>query len=184
MKINILIRTKAGREDLLKNCLASIEKQTYKNYNIIIGSEYERPDAWLLKPDYNLGQYFYNDYCNTLKDLVTDGYFFFLDDDDVLINKYALERIAKHLKGDGLICQMQRGVAKLKPNDKQIDLNLIESGSIGMPCLILHSKYKNLIDVPATSNGDFVWIKEISKLVDLTFIKEVLVYSHKRNYGI
>jgi|694.fasta_scaffold31232_3 glycosyltransferase involved in cell wall biosynthesis len=184
MKFNILIRTKAGREDLLKNCLASIEKQTYKNYNIIIGSEYKKEGTVLLKQNLNLGEYFYNDYCNTLKDLITDGYFFFLDDDDILINKYALERIAKHLKGDGLICQMQRGENKLKPNDLQIESKQIESGKIGMPCLVLHSKHKNLVDIPATSNGDFVWIKEISKLVDLHFVKEVLVYSQKRSFGL
>ncbi len=183
MKINILIRTKKGREHLLKKCLKSIDNQTYKNYNIIIGAEYESENTILLKPNYKLGEFFYNDYCNTLKDLVIDGYFFFLDDDDILIDNTALQRIVNNLKADGLICQMKRGVNKLKPTHKQIELKLIESGSIGMPCLVLNSKYKNLIDIPATSNGDFVWIKEISKLTNLNFIKEVLVYSNQRNYG-
>lgn len=181
--INILIRTTKGRLPKLAKCLDSISQQTYRNYNVIIGADYGLPKTLLLLPNLSLGTYYYNDYCNILKEEVKDGYFFFLDDDDCLVDNTALDRIVSKLNDNGLICQMKRGNGKLKPTNERIEREIIESGQIGMPCLVLHSDHKELVDVPATSNGDFVWIKEVSKLVDLPFAKEVLVYSEKRGFG-
>jgi len=181
--INILIRTTKGRLPQLARCLKSIEEQTYRNYNVVIGADYGLPKTLLLLPNLSLGQYYYNDYCNILKEEVEDGYFFFLDDDDYLIDNTALDRIVANLNENGVICQMKRGNGKLKPSNDRIDRKLIECGQIGMPCLVLHSNHLDLADITATSDGDFQWIKAISKLVDLPFTQEVLVYSEKRSFG-
>ena len=33
------------------------------------------------------------------------------------------------------------------------------SGKIGLPCLVLHSKYKDIADIEIGDNGDYKWIK-------------------------
>jgi len=182
-KITILIRTRSGRGKQLAKCLQSITEQTYKNYEVIIGSDYGLPNSLILIPNLSLGNYFYNDYCNVLKNEVTDGYFFFLDDDDVLVDNKSLERISNSLNENGLICQMKRGNGIKKPSNEMIDKKIINMGKIGMPCLVLHSKHKDIADITATSCGDFDWIKSVSEQVELNFTKEVLVYSEKRNFG-
>lgn len=182
-KITILIRTRSGRGKQLAKCLQSITEQTYKNYSVVIGSDYGLPNSLILIPNLSLGQYFYNDYCNVLKDEVNDGYFFFLDDDDLLVDNTALERIANNLNENGLICQMKRCNGTKKPSNDMIDKQIINIGKIGMPCLVLHSKHKNIADITPVSHGDFDWIKSVSEQVELNFCKEVLVYSEKRNFG-
>src|SRR5688572_1853060 len=97
--INILIRTTKGREKELEKCILSIAKQSYSNIKVIICCD-DRENK-LLTPNHetinyayglegNL-QYFFvtptgipyhwNFYCNNLKERVTDGWFFYLDDD-------------------------------------------------------------------------------------------------------
>src|SRR5690606_15122111 len=145
-----------------------------------IGCEKPSPFDVEFIPDKSKGPFFYNDFCNDLKDKVTEGYFFFLDDDDVLSDNTALERIAKHLNGDGIICQMVRKNGKVKPSDSLIKSKHIISGKIGMPCLVLKAEHKNVADITSKSNGDFEWISEVNKKVNLSFVKEVLVYSPVR----
>jgi len=185
--INILIRTTGKRPSLI-NTLKSISEQTYTNYRVVIGSEY--PGLYTpcdkliyLTPNTSKGKYFYNLYCNILKREVTKGYFFFLDDDDVLIDKDALHRIVPHLKGDGVICMMLRGKRTLKPTVSQMDNKSICSGHVGMPCLILHHSKKNLVNIQPVSNAFYLWIKEVRRKLVPTFVKSVLVHSPKRSYG-
>ncbi len=183
--INILIRTIKSRNHLLHRCLDSIDRQTYdlKKINLIIGSELPSPFGVEFIPDKSKGEFFYNDYCNILKDKVKEGYFFFLDDDDVLSDNYVLERISKHLTSDGVICQMKRRNGSVKPSDIFIENRNVISGKIGMPCLVLKAEHKNIADITCDSNGDFIWISKVNSKIKLDFIKEVLVYSPFRGHG-
>lgn len=165
--LNILIRTMPSRS--LRMTLDSINKQTYKNVHLHI---YQ--DNTVTKFPYH-----YNLFCNELKDRVSDGWFFFLDDDDVLNSPTALADIAPHLtENEALICQMTRGNGRIKPKTRTII-----SGKIGMPCLILHHSHKHIADVPAEDNGDYLWIKSVCSQIPYKFVEKILVYSQKRNYG-
>jgi hypothetical protein len=127
--------------------------------------------------------YFYDCYCNDLKLLVKNGWFFFLDDDDVLASPTILEQLAAHLTEPGaIICQMLRnGVAK--PRDNYIHNKIIEEGKIGLPCLVLHSKYKTLSGLDGQKAGDYRYIKAVTDQVSTKFICLSLVDAGARGHG-
>jgi hypothetical protein len=89
-----------------------------------------------------------------MKQWVTDGWFMFLDSDDVLIPG-AIEKIKPHLEpGRALIVQMLRnGVPKPARAE-------IVKGRIGLPCIILHHSHKDIADVEAHEYGDYSWISK------------------------
>ena len=124
-----------------------------------------------------VNDYSYNLYCNELKANVNEGYFFFLDSDDTVIN-WSIERIKPYLQEDkALIVQMLRN-GRPKPRN-----GLIEKGKIGMPCMILHSKHKHLADVPATEDGDYQWIKAVTDKIGYEFVPIPLVDAGERRRG-
>jgi hypothetical protein len=115
--INIIIRT-SSRPKYFKNCVESIYKQTYKNWNIIVGVDdeesinYVQPEKCKLikynysnfvypkKPnseDYGLN-FVYNLYINELFNHVKYGYCLILDDDNILTKNNSLEIMASKLK--------------------------------------------------------------------------------------
>jgi hypothetical protein len=127
--------------------------------------------------------YFYDLYCNTLKLMVTDGWFFFLDDDDQLASNTVLEELADQLKQPGaIICQMLRnGLAK--PRDNYIKSKIIAEGKIGLPCLVLHSKYKEIGALDGEKAGDYRYIKAVTEQVPTKFICLPMVDAGARGHG-
>jgi hypothetical protein len=127
--------------------------------------------------------YFYDLYCNTLKILVTGGWFFFLDDDDTLASNTILEVLAGHLTQPGaIICQMLRnGVPK--PANNYIRKGVIREGKIGLPCLVLHTKYKDIGALDGEKAGDYRYIKAITDQVATKFICVPLVNAGARSHG-
>ncbi len=179
--INILIRT-SHRPDLFKRAIRSVQTQTYRNVNVIIGCDTE--ESW----DYTRGyiayrmhrdltaNHYWNLYCNQLKSLVKEGWFFYLDDDDYLVNSNALTNIAEHLinPDEGVICQMLRN-GKPKPRKELMEQKKIECGRIGAPCLFLHSSKKDIANWDGFKAGDYRWIKNVSLRLPMKFIQTVVV---------
>jgi hypothetical protein len=127
--------------------------------------------------------YFYDLYCNELKEKVTDGWFLFLDDDDQLIPG-ALQQLSEHLTGphEAMICQFLRnGVPK--PRDNYIRSKVIAEGKIGLPCLVLHSKHKALSGLDGQKAGDYRYIKEVVSQVPTKFLTLPLVNASPRGHG-
>ena len=116
--------------------------------------------------------YFYDEFCNQLKELVTEGYFIFLDDDDVI-----LTLDVPILEDHANIVQLRR-----KTTVRPIDANF-KAGQIGMPCLILHSKHRYLADIPGTGQGDYHWIKSVCSQLPINFVPTVVVGSPVRGFG-
>lgn len=190
--INILIRT-SYRPEAFKRCWASIQAQTYTNYKVYVS--FDNVDALDYIPDEvtaclpvekSKEPFGYNLYCNELKQLVTDGWFFFLDDDDVLVNPEALQTLASHIHtshiGWAIILQMCRGSFK-KPSDFDIINGNFTQGKIGMPCIVLHHSIKNYADFDCTESADYNYIKEMWRLVPCLFVPMVLVSSKRRGRG-
>lgn len=188
--INILIRT-SNRPTLFSRCLASVQAQSYQNYRIIVG--YDHASGLSYIPDdltkiYVFADrdlpYFYDCYCNVLKVLVTDGWFLFLDDDDILTRPTILEKLVSHLTHphEAIICQFLRnGIAK--PRGNYIRNRIVAEGKIGLPCLVLHSKHKNLSGLDGQKAGDYRYIKEVTDSVPTKFIELPLVTCDRRSYG-
>lgn len=187
--INILIRT-SYRPAQFARCLESIRAQTYRNIRIVVGHDRATALEYIPKEierhfvyaDNSL-PYYYDVYCNELKLLVNEGWFFFLDDDDVLACPTVLEELADQLKIPGaIICQFLRnGVAK--PRDNYIRNKIIAEGKIGLPCLVLHSKHKELSGLDGQKGGDYRYIKEVTDQVPTKFIALPLVSAGPRGHG-
>jgi len=128
-------------------------------------------------------QVWYDNYCNDLKQLVTSGYFGFLDEGDIILPG-ALAQLRKHLKGsNGVICQFSRG-GKLKPNTELIKNKQILRGKIGLPCLFLHHSHKDVADFDGSVGAaDYHWIKAVSRKVKLKFVSIPVVFAEKRDNG-
>lgn len=174
--INILIRT--HRPERFKNAFNSVVDDDCKNIILVHTYEDKNYSGDRHEP------FFYNRFCNYLKDGVTEGWFFFLDDDDTLIPG-ALAQIAGYLTDPDrpVVCQMLRN-GKPKPGDIYIEKRIVNKGRIGMPCLILHAKHKDLFTFPATEDADYQWIKTVSDKLDCKFVKIPVVDAGRRSHGV
>lgn len=190
--INILIRT-SNRPQLFKRCLDSIEGQTYNNIRVIVG--FDRKSALRYIPTDKVSEiqvfpnlskpFFYNIYCNELKQHVRDGWLIWVDDDDYLDSPTVLEDISKHLTNpdEAIICQFRRNQAP-KPSNRTMNYKQIARGKIGLPCLILHHSNKNIADIRGDHDyDDYLYIKRISELMPVKFVKQVVVNSPVRGWG-
>lgn len=188
--ITILIR-ESYRPNGFKRTLESIKSQTFKNVKIIVSYddvralEYIPEDIQTVQVFKHDAIFWYDNYCNDLKALVNEGYFFFLDSSDVLASTSVLADLWRHLKSSsGIICQMSRS-GRIKPKKDLISNRRILRGKIGMPCLFLHHSYKDVANLDGSVCGsDFVWIKAVSKKVRLKFIPLVVVACGERDNGV
>lgn len=190
--INILIRTSYRPAQFIR-CMESIKAQTYRNIRIVVGYDNYEALAYIQKQSFIYSKYFepdrslpffYDCYCNELKLLVQFGWFLFLDDDDMLTSPTVLQELSEHLTGphEAIICQFLRnGVPK--PADNYIRKGVIREGKIGLPCLILHSKHKELSGLDGQKAGDYRYIKEVTDQVPTKFITLPLVSAGPRSHG-
>jgi glycosyltransferase involved in cell wall biosynthesis len=185
--INILTRT-ANRPKEFKKCIASIRAQKYQPFKLIIATD--SPDTsmlYIVEHTEGLNReiitvqktgvpYNWNFYCNDLKEQVTEGWFFYLDDDDSLSDPRALKRIAEHLTDatHGVICQFLRN-GRPKPLSKYLVSKEIIQGKIGGSCIFLHHTHKNVANWDGNKAADFRFIKAISEKIPLKFFKTVVV---------
>lgn len=189
--INILIRT-SNQPNLFSRCIRSVDQQSYKNIRVIVSYDqdidYLPSNVETIRVERGEGKFFYNDYCNVLKSMVTEGYFFFLDTDDFLEHSNVLSFLSHHLQQHGedkaYIVQMFRN-NKPKPNNYYMDRRQIGSGHIGLPCLVLHSKYKDVATLGVNNdNDDYRYIAEVVKKVEPVFIPLVVVGTDRRSHGM
>gem|GEM_PF-5407716 len=163
ISITALIRTHPGREELTKRAILSAESEGIA-VNVYQGEK--------------VNDFSYNLYSNTLKEQVQDGYFFFLDSDDVVIPG-AVEAIKP------LLIEDQANIIQMLRNGqpKPLSRRFIQRGCIGGPCLILHSKYKAISDWTAEEAGDWLWVEGVIKQLPINFISIPLVNAGKRSHG-
>lgn len=191
MLITALVRT-SYRPELFKRCLDSIKSQTYTNMELIVSYDDERAleyipaDLKTIQVFKDLSKpFFYDEYVNQLKDEVKEGYFFVLDDDEVLSDTNCIMKISSHLKNShGVICQFSRN-GKLKPSNELIKQKRIMRSKVGMPCLFLHHSFKNIAHLNGSVGAaDFTWIKEVSRKTQLKFVPIVVAFADRRSNGV
>lgn len=162
--LNILTRTH-NRETYFKACRDSIESQTYKDINWIVGSDTEcpyYPQAIKLMKDYRQplfipqGHYHapYNLYLNYMQELVTDGYLMYLDDDDVFSSSKSVQRIMNAIDNENQLI-----IWKVKITNNFIVPShsfgkYIAAGDISGIGYCFHSKHLP-VDWGVLSYGDF-----------------------------
>lgn len=181
--INVLIRT--HRNDLFKKCISSVVSQLYPKVRVIVC--YDDPELFAItvkvleasQLDFTLikllnagVQYDWNYYCNSLKEQVTDGWFFYLDDDDWLIDRHVLTRVASVLNNpdQAVMVQFQRG-KKFKPSwpEGKVDPSQIIRGKVGGSCIFLHHSQKLLSDWDGRRAADYRFIKDVAAKIPMVF---------------
>lgn len=188
--ITALIRM-SGRHQLFKRSYESILNQTYKDVKVIVSYDREEDLEFIPNQFEKVRVYkdptspaFYNLYCNVLKNLVTEGYFYFQDSDDTLASPTVLQELSEHLSPEhGTIVQFLRN-NKPKPNDKLIQTKQIIKGRIGGGCLILHHSHKDLGSWDDKPAADYRFIKEIESKLPLKFVPLVVQVADYKNNGI
>lgn len=171
--VTALIRHKPTRDSYAKAVFSA-----YSNgYNTI-----EHIDRDGFHP-HSRSPYFYNLFCNTLKSQVKDGYFFFLDDDDYI--QLHIDEIEPFLDPEKAnIVQMWRGDTGPKPFEHHMDEKMIVEGKIGMPCIILHAKHKDIANFDDSESADYKFIRECVDKLGGNWVKKILVNSPERSYGL
>lgn len=184
--INILIRT-SYRPAAYRRCIESIEAQNYPNIRLIVSYDniealqYISLGAYVVPVYRQPGEFSYNLYCNDLKERVEDGYFFYLDDDDILLPG-VLHQIIPYLIGPGIICQFLRNLWH-RPTDMQMRHKVIRKGHVGLPCIILHHSVKDLATFGDSETADYEFIKTMSGKVNLSWVKIPVVSAEVRSKG-
>lgn len=193
--INILTRV-SGRHKEFARCVASIRSQTYKDIrHIVTIDSHEDFDFVVEQMDGRRGTviqvpkdqapFGWNLYCNVLKEEVNEGWFFYLDSDDYLINKFCLGQIATQLsEHHGTVCQFKRPRGLPKPRLKAGDVppSEIIRGKIGGSCIFLHHTHKNVADWDSSKAADYRFIKAVAEKIPLKFIEFVVVQAG--NFGL
>lgn len=188
--ITILVR-ESYRPNGFKRTLDSILSQSFTQRRIIVSYDDERAlnhipeELEKIRVYKHDAQFFYDNYVNDLKSLVTDGYFIVLDVGDYFRSPDALQSLWSHLKGsNGVLCQMSRS-GRIKPKKDLILNRRILRGKVGMPCLVLHHSFKDVTNLDGSKGGaDYLWIKDVSRKVRLKFVPFVLVECGERDNGV
>ena len=175
--INILIRTGNRRTQFFR-CLKSVLNQRYDNLRIIISVDrdcnYIPEELEIIRviPNTNT-QYFYDEYLNDLKALVTEGYILVLDDDDILTPDCLVKL---DLTALAILVKLNRA-GQIYPSSLDF-----RRGMVGFPNLILHHSLSH-IPIHGNGQGDYWWIKEVEKITPLNYQDVIVVYSFNRGHG-
>jgi len=191
--LNILIRT-SNRPIGFRRMIDGIRRQSFKNIRIIVSVDNPESYKYVTEmgidaDDILIVQKFippksiirnrriacYNSYFNDIIKEVKDGWVFFVDDDDVLIDDNVLQTIV-----DNCICEDTLYIYKMKINE-----TIVPSHSwgikptlndIGTPNFIFHSKYADKATWPPYTGADGDYVIEISKMVKNIRWVDKLIY--------
>ncbi|HPF92793.1 MAG TPA: glycosyltransferase family A protein, partial [Tenuifilaceae bacterium] len=189
---NILVRT-AGRPRAFKIALQSIACQTYRNINLIVtvddseSIKYTRGlDARIIDLSHincdnkrhedrvNYGIPFkYNLYIKEVLNRLHEGYFFYIDDDDMFTSKYSVEHIMSNVEENKLL------VWKVDMNDNRIlpgksfgkEIKLYDITGIGFAH---HVKHKELTDWSEWKRADYRTAKKLSDNLPVKWLDAIL----------
>lgn len=208
--INIIVRT-CKRPNYFKDCIASIQEQTYPNINVIVGVEegdtetiayaylypyrvvhYVKCNKEIKVPseDKSYGVWFpYNRYLDELTQKVGSGWIMYLDDDDMLTDRTAIEKIVNSITSeDDLIYWRMKYKNLLIPSQKS--WNIMLSGGAPTVCdvsgiaFMFHSKYKTEVEWGYWKRGDFRVANTLDALcTNKIYIDEALTGTQDVEHG-
>lgn len=190
--VNILTRTH-NRPKHFKVCRESIQSQTYKNVNHIVGSDIDCDYCDYIKlelqqvqpkPDH-LASYPapWNLHLNTLNTYVKDGWIMYLDDDDKFVNSDALETIVNNIENEDQIILWRVDInGMIVPNTQ--GFGRIEPGNISGIGFMFHSKHLP-VDWGSWNFGDYRVITQLAaKKLQQKWINLVLTQTQGNpNFG-
>lgn len=185
LPVYVLIRT-SGRPKFFNNLWKSIKSQTYPNIIVMthtddLNDTYVKGDIIIKgKPNKKAGKGFYNLYNNTLLRNIpkVDGWYIFIDDDDMYAAPDVIERFVKSAKEDYInVARADRGNGKIWPK------NWKKQKVFQTECFMLHTKYKDMATWWAKLGGDHHYTKQITKKLPINWIEDLIVCKAQAGKG-
>lgn len=184
--INILTRT-SGRPEFFRDCVHSIQNQTYKNVRHITCADDDdsfayakklcdttiRVDKIAKRVDYGIAHAPYNLYINSLLAEVDEGYILFLDDDDRFTSDTALEFISRFMEEDSLSlwrCKLPYGIV---PNEEVMSYPVLIPQQVTSFGYIFHSKHKWAATWDGVKESDFRCAQRLSRLLGHKWVNAI-----------
>jgi hypothetical protein len=183
--VYILIRT-SGRPKFFKCLWKSIQQQTYSNIITITHSDntrdkYVKGDIIIRsRPEPHKGRGFYNLYNNVLLANIPkgQGWYVFVDDDDMYAAPNVIERFVKAAKTDYInVARADRGRGKVWPKTWR------GQKVFQTECFMLHTKYKKMAKWWAKQGGDHYYTKQITKKLPINWIDNLIVCKAQAGKG-
>ena len=200
--VNILTRT-SRRPKYFKKCIESIRNQSYPNINHLISvdddvsEEYvkEYTDNYIRVERYNgkipsrdplLGVRMpapYNLYLNELREKVKDGWIMFLDDDDIFIEKTAIEEMINAANSeDDLLLWKVRFPNRTVPGNELFKKKIIALNHFSMIGFMYHKKYDDVATFDYFSGGDYHFISQLApKMKSSVWIDKIYTGIQRNN---
>lgn len=174
--IYLLIRT-SNRPLFFNNMMESVRRQTYKNIITIVYSDnlndkYVTGDIVIHGEKETSGTAPYNLYCNALLDNVPDnnGYYMFLDDDDMFFTDDALEKFIANCKKDKInVARVMRWNFEIFPKRWGQDL------SFQTECFMLHNSHRNRAKWWDKKGGDHYYTRQLTDQLQTNWIDNLIV---------
>lgn len=175
--VYLLIRT-SNRPIFFFNMMQSIQKQTYKNIITIVHTD-NKNDTYAYGDILIQGKKIesenaapYNLYCNTLLKTVpdTDGYYMFLDDDDIFFDNNVIERLVKASNPDSInICRVMRWNFEIFPKRWKDPRYGAQT-----ECFMIHTKHRLLAEWWDKKGGDYDYSRKIQEILPSNFIEDII----------
>jgi glycosyltransferase involved in cell wall biosynthesis len=176
--VNILTRT-SKRPNFFKECVESVNSQTYGNIRHIVCADDQEslayakkmiPDAFLVKKKPRLTKYGtmhapYNLYCNELLSKVEEGWIMFLDDDDLFTSNKAIEKIMNfNPNNDDLLLWKVQFPYRVVPNASNFGKHIVCGDISGIGCMF-HKDYIWAAQWDEVKASDYRMIQKLCMLV-------------------
>ena len=183
LPVIVLIRT-SGRPKFYANMMASIREQTYPKIETIVhiddpaDMDYVKGTANIIvqgRPETGpeIGSAPYNLYCNTLLDTIPDdidGWFYFLDDDDMFASPDALERMVESSKKNCVnVARSDRGEGNIWPKFWR------GQNSFQTECFLIHTAYKGVGRWWSKRAGDHHYSKQLTEKLSINWIDNLII---------
>jgi hypothetical protein len=189
MKINILTRT-YNRPEYFNICRESIINQTYKNINHVVGSEVDcqycgdyislsKKTVDKVRPKPSTYPAPWNLHLNEMNNHVKDGWIMYLDDDDMFVSETSLERIINYVDNENQLIIWQVDIGGFMVVPSNMEFGVIKPGNVSGIGFMFHCKHLP-VDWGSWSYGDYRVINELSKKLEVVFIKEILTRTQGR----
>lgn len=193
--VNIIIRT-SGRPQYFKTCMSSIDRQTYKQVNIIVGVDSNDTYADKYKPikyprlkgdkkmiqlyGYRTMHFPYNLYLNILMGYCEPGWVLILDDDNEFFGSNSLREIVGclHKNTDAAFWRVRIN-QKMVPSTENFGMRPVVK-DIDMAGFCFHSDYIPLLQFDSYKQADYRVADRIYSLLNPVWINKILTQTQRR----
>jgi hypothetical protein len=185
--VYVLIRT-SRRPEFFRVCMESVFSQTYKNIVTIVHTDdprdkYAKGDITIQGSCYGseYGTAPYNLYCNKLLDAIPEGegWYHFLDDDDMYASNDVIEKLVKLSKRDYMnVAHVKRWGNKIMPPEWGDTRKGFQT-----ECFFLHTDHKNKARWWGNKNGDGNYSLKLLKTMPVNWIENLIICKAQEGKG-